>query len=314
MLKNLVPEFLSLLQTPDPMGAYHEYLQNHDPVLRAYWRNYVLDLESPHVDEVIQRALNAGRQDLKKMLEQHDVEAIAAETIDRCADLFEIDAPLDVYLMVGVGGANAGELVVDGRGVAFICLEHFTGRANPETYGLGLAPELIPMWIAHEVAHTVRYTSPLSRSEMVPTIKEAGGNYDYWETGSRTRLLELFVNEGLAVTASRHVAPGRDRCEYLGYGRRQYRRLRELEAFLRSAISGELEKKGLGYRLRYLSGGMSPAARLVSGKVIPERAGYYLGERMVEAAVSEMGLAGALRASADECIDADREVADIQTA
>ena len=41
-----------------------------------------------------------------------------------------------VFTMVGLGGANAGELVVGGRGVAFICLEHFTGRVNPETYGM----------------------------------------------------------------------------------------------------------------------------------------------------------------------------------
>ena len=68
--------------------------------------------------------------------------------------------------MVGLGGANAGELVVGGRGVAFICLEHFTGRVNPETYGMGLPPDLIPLWIGHELAHTVRYTSAGSRSDM----------------------------------------------------------------------------------------------------------------------------------------------------
>jgi hypothetical protein len=55
--------------------------------------------------------------------------------------------------MAGVGAANAGELVVNGRGVAFVCLEHFTSIANPATRGLGLDPELIPMWLAHEIAH-----------------------------------------------------------------------------------------------------------------------------------------------------------------
>jgi hypothetical protein len=70
--------------------------------------------------------------------------------------------------MVGLGGANAGELVVGGRGVAFICLEHFTGRVNPETYGMGLAPDLIPLWIAHELAHAVRYTSPTSQGRDAP--------------------------------------------------------------------------------------------------------------------------------------------------
>ena len=80
--------------------------------------------------------------------------------MSRCEELLRFDKPADLYLMVGVGGANAGELVVGGRGIAFICLEHFTGHANPDTYGLGLHPKFIPLWIAHEFAHIVRYTSP----------------------------------------------------------------------------------------------------------------------------------------------------------
>ena len=104
---------------------------------------------------------------------------------------------------MGLGGANAGELVVAGRGVAFVCLEHFTGRVNPETYGMGLAPDLIPPWIAHELAHTVRYTSATSGSEMRRLVAEIGGYYDYWSTGSRATLRELLVNEGVAVTPHR---------------------------------------------------------------------------------------------------------------
>jgi hypothetical protein len=52
--------------------------------------------------------------------------------------------------------------------------------------------------------------------------------------------------------------------------------------------------------LRYLSGGMSDEARMVVRYVMPERSGYYLGARMVDAAVAERGLAWAVRASARE--------------
>jgi hypothetical protein len=52
--------------------------------------------------------------------------------------------------------------------------------------------------------------------------------------------------------------------------------------------------------LRYLSGGMSDEARTVDRYVLPERSGYYLGTRMVEAAVAQRGLAWAVRASAAE--------------
>jgi uncharacterized protein YjaZ len=216
--------------------------------------------------------------------------------------------------MVGLGGANAGELVVGGRGIAFVCLEHFTGRVNPETYGMGLPPDLIPVWLAHELAHTVRYTSPSSASDMRRLVAESGGYYDYWSTGSRATLRELLVNEGLAVHASQAVAPGFDAADYFGYPRRQHNRLREMESFLRRAVEPDLDRSGLGLRLRYLSGGMSPSARLVGGRVIPERAGYYLGYRMTEALVAERGLAEAIRAGAHEFQVAEDAARGIQTA
>jgi uncharacterized protein YjaZ len=216
--------------------------------------------------------------------------------------------------MVGVGAANAGELVVDGRGIAFVCLEHFTGRANPHTNGLGLAPHLLPLWIAHEVAHAVRYTSPTSKAELRRLVAEGGGVYDYWTTGSRASLRELLVNEGVAVAASEAVAPGFEPWEYFGYSRRQYRRVRELDTFLRRAAAPELDRSGLGLRLRFLSGGMSPASRLVGGKVLPERSGYYLGQRLVESHLAERGLAASVRAAAQDFQKAEDRSVGIQTA
>jgi hypothetical protein len=304
MLVNLVPEFLAALEARDPLDAYRRYLTEHEQVLGAYWRNYVLDLDSPHAEGVIRRALAAGRRDLRELIDDVDVASLAEDTLDVCTEVLEIDRPADLYLMVGVGGANAGELVVAGRGIAFVCLEHFTGRPNPETYGLGLDPKLLPLWIAHELAHTVRYTSPRSESEMARIVAEANGFYDYWESGSRATLRELLVNEGLAVLAAREVAPQFALWDYLGYTRRQYRRLRELDAFLRRAILAELDQTGLGLRLRYLSGGMSPAQRLVAGKVVPERAGYYLGYRMAES----------LRLSATAVTEIEESASGAQTA
>ena len=148
MLVNLVPEFLATLAAPDPSAAYHEYLDRHRPVLSAYWQNYVLDPESPHAEPIIDMALRADRSDLKRLLEDVDVVAVAEEALRRATEMLEADCPLDLYLTVGVGAANAGELVVGGRGIAFVCLEHFTGRANAQTYGMGLAPALLPLWIA----------------------------------------------------------------------------------------------------------------------------------------------------------------------
>lgn len=314
MLVNLVPEFLATLTASDPSAAYHEYLDRHRPILGAYWQNYVLDPQSPHAEPIIDSALRADRSDLKRLLEDVDVIALAEDALRRSAEQLEADCAVDLYVMIGVGAANAGELVVGGRGIAFVCLEHFTGRANAQTYGMGLSPQLLPLWIAHEVAHALRYTSPSSRATMRRLVTELGGYYDAWELGSRATLRELVVNEGVAIAASQAVAPGSDAWEYFGYNRRQYRRLRELDAFLRRSSASDLDSSGLGLRLRYLSGGMSPAARLLAGKVLPERSGYYLGLRLVENYFAEHGAAATVRSSVEELRQADDRASGIQTA
>lgn len=298
MLINLVPDFFAVLNSSDRVAAYQQYFETHRARLSAYWHNYVFDPESEHFLDVVRMTVYADRSDLRAMLERTDIVALAEQTEARCAELLGTDVDIDVILMVGVGGANAGELVVAGRGMAFVCLEHFTGVANPETQGLGLDSELIPLWLAHEIAHAVRYTSPSSRSELRDLIDEADGYYSYWETGRRASLRELLVNEGLAVTTSRLVSPGHAAWEYYGYGRRQYARVRELEPTITRAIASDLDHRALGLRLRYLLGGTSEDTRTVDRAVIPERSGYLIGARMIETALEQHGIAWGIRADA----------------
>jgi hypothetical protein len=300
MLINLIPDFFALLDSSDPSAAYRRYYSSHLRILEPYWRNYVLDPDTSHFDEVALSVMRADRHDLRAMLERTDVVSLARETELRCAALLEPDCDIDVVLMVGVGAANAGELVTEGRGIAFVCLEHFTGVANRETQGLGLDPALIPLWLAHEIAHAVRYTSPTSRSGLRELISGADGYYSYWDTGRRAPLREHVINEGIAVEVARVVSPGHAEWEYYGYTRRQYARIRELEGVLARAVAPDLDHIGLGLRLRYLSGGLSDGSRTVEQYVLPERSGYYLGSRMVERAVAQRGLAWTVRASVQE--------------
>lgn len=300
MLINLLPDFFAILDSTDPAAAYRTYFEQHRRLLQSYWHNYVIDPDSPHFTDVVRSTVAADRTDLRAMLERTDVVALARDAEAGVRKLLQPDTDYDVVLMVGVGAANAGELVVGSRGIAFVCLEHFTGVANPDTQGLGLDPELIPLWLAHELAHVVRYTSPASRSELRQLIADDGGEYSYWETGRRSSLRELLMNEGLAVHVSQQISPGHAAWEYFGYGRRQYARIRELESIVAKVLQPDLDRSGLGLRLRYLSGGMSDEARTVDRYVIPERSGYYVGARMVESAVNDRGLGWAVRAGAQE--------------
>ena len=303
MLVNLLPDFLAVLNSSDRVAAYHRYYEAHRHRLAAYWHNYVLDPDTPHFGDVARMAALADRTDLLAMLGRTDVVRMAEETGEQCARLLDADVDVDIILMVGVGAANAGELVVAGRGVAFVCLEHFTGVPNPETQGLGLDAELIPLWLAHEIAHAIRYTSPSSRSEMRRLIEDSDGYYSYWETGRRASLGELVLNEGLAVEVSRAIRPGHAAWEYFGYARRQFARVRELESIATRAILADFDSAALGLRLRYLSGGMSDEARTIERTVVPERAGYLVGSRLVASAIESHGTAWAIRASAREIVD-----------
>ena len=300
MLRNLLPDFLAVLESEDRVAAYRRYFEAHRPLLAAYWDNYVVDPDGAHFDEVVRATVAAQRDDLHSMLARTDVLSLVTDAYDRAIALLETDVEVDVVVMVGVGAANAGELVVDGRGVAFVCLEHFTSVANPTTQGLGLDPELLPLWVAHEVTHAVRYTSPTSKSAMRPLVAEADGYYSYWETGRRVPLREHLVNEGLAVEVSRLVSPGHAAWEYYGYGRRQYARVRELEPAIARAVAADIDTAGLGLRLRWLSGGMSDEARMADRHILPERSGYYFGARLVEPAIATRGAAWAVRAPAEE--------------
>jgi hypothetical protein len=310
MLINLVPDFLAVLEAEDRFAAYLEYFERHRELLTAYWDNYVLEPSGPHFEEVVRNTVAADRSDLLALLGNADLVGLARQTEEKVRTLLDVDVAYDIVLMVGVGAANAGELVVNGRGVAFVCLEHFTGVANPDTQGLGLDPELIPLWLAHEITHVIRYTSPASRSSMRDFVRDAGGYYSYWETGRQASLRELLVNEGLAVQVSRAVSPGHAAWEYFGFARRQYARIREIEPILARAVGNDFERTALGLRLRYLSGGMSDEARTVERTVLPERAGYFLGARMVEPAINARGFAWSVRASAHEIAAAGEPIAE----
>ncbi len=310
MLINLLPDFFAVLNSTDRIAAYHRYFDNHRNILQAYWTNYVLDPEGPHFADVARSAALAGRGDLRTMLERIDVVSLARNTEEQCMALLDIDSDIDIILMVGVGAANAGELVVNGRGIAFVCLEHFTGITNPETHGLGLDPELIPLWLAHEITHTVRYTSPTSQSELRQSIDEMEGFYSYWETGKHVSLRELLVNEGIAVHVSRAISPGHAAWEYFGYDRREYTRIREMEPIIRRSVTGYLDSTGLGLRLRYLSDGMTDERRRAGDFILPERSGYYLGAKMAEHSVAAKGYAWTVRANAQDITVTSGEAAE----
>jgi hypothetical protein len=84
MLINLIPDFFALLDSSDPVAAYRRYYSSHLRILEPYWRNYVLDPDTSHFDDVARSVMRADRRDLRAMLERTDVVSLARETEYRC--------------------------------------------------------------------------------------------------------------------------------------------------------------------------------------------------------------------------------------
>jgi hypothetical protein len=120
MLINLLPDFFAVLDASDRVAAYQQYYSTHRRILESYWHNYVVDPDGPHFVDVIRSTVHADRQDLRAMLERTDVVTLARETAVRCSDLLSADTEIDTVLMVGVGAANAGELVTEHRAASFV--------------------------------------------------------------------------------------------------------------------------------------------------------------------------------------------------
>ena len=83
VLINLLPDFLAVLDAADREAAYRQYRESHRPMLDAYWRNYVLDPDSPHAGEIVAAALRADRSDLHALPTPLDLVQLAEDAIAR---------------------------------------------------------------------------------------------------------------------------------------------------------------------------------------------------------------------------------------
>ena len=78
MLRNLLPDFLAVLDREDRVAAYRRYFEAHRPLLAAYWDNYVVDPDGAHFDEVVRATVAADRDD-REVLEADERRAAAVD-------------------------------------------------------------------------------------------------------------------------------------------------------------------------------------------------------------------------------------------
>jgi len=176
--------------------------------------------------------------DLKRLLEDVDVVAVAGR--GRCA------APLKPGGRLSPGplpdgsawvAANAGELVVGVAASRFGASSIFTGR---RTHRVGMASRLSCCRCGSRTKWHTRCATPapsVARRCGRPRWGAGGGGEAAITTDGRSargrRCASSSSTKALAIAASQAVAPGFEPWEYSATTGGQYRRLRELDAFLR---------------------------------------------------------------------------------
>jgi hypothetical protein len=121
---------------------------------------------------------------------------------------------VDIVVSVGLGARNASMGLWQGKGLAFLWLEHFLKPGSNSGY-LDLGISSIPIWLGHEIAHAIRYATPGTKS----LIPEACANCDpwsFWERLEKLPLGERFLDEGLSTEFAKAIVPDANDQQALG--------------------------------------------------------------------------------------------------
>jgi hypothetical protein len=132
---------------------------------------------------------------------------------------------VDVIVSVGLGRRNASMGYWEGRGLAFLWLEHFLPKESGTPY-LNLGLDSMTTWLAHEIAHAARYSLPGTRS-LLPAAFGGHNPWMFWSTLEGLPLWERFVDEGLATSFARAAFPEMGSSQIIGMSLEELRWLED---------------------------------------------------------------------------------------
>ena len=119
---------------------------------------------------------------------------IASEGLERVASVLDDDPPdVDVYLLAGLGWSNASQGWWASRGLAFVFVEQFLDPRGAEL--LGLPPDDIAVWLAHEVGHAIHYAAHADELGLAHGVDRPLG---FWKWLDDLPLQSRLLDEGRA--------------------------------------------------------------------------------------------------------------------
>lgn len=266
MIRDLVSPWLAAISAADSARAQRSFRARHAALLEALRlaRAPVLELfplatEIKPLHRLADRAADPETQQLLRDTAGHAV-ALGA---DRCNV---------ITLLAGDGSGSACEPLLRPEPQIVLFVE-IAANANELIVALAVAVAALTRWSG---------SSPILR--------------DRWEAARTLPLREWIYAEGLGLHLAAALLPHLSPHQLLGINHAAFTRLREREKIFRALLDADLDERGIGLPLRWLTPDAPLGPRTVGDVVLPPAAGRYLAWRMTADRVERMGLGGALLA------------------
>ena len=275
MIRDLVSPWLAAVEATDSTHARSAFRARHAALLEALrlTRTPALDALPLTTDQNQLRSL--ARRAADPATQQQLRDAIGQATAlgaDRCNT---------VTLLAGDASGTASEPLFRPDPQAVLFVE--TGAKDHE----------LTVALSGAIAALTRWSAPSTPSVFARTIVAAR---DRWEAARTVPLREWIYTEGVGLHLAAALLPDLPPYQLIGVHHAAFSRLREREKLFRALLDVDLDERGVGLLLRWLTPGAALGPRTVGDVVLPPMTGRYLAWRMTADRVERVGLRDALLA------------------
>ena len=276
MIYSLHEVAIETLAKLDWNGFVGSYLEPQRSIITEYYRNFVEPTQWTWDDCIAAYYTHwfkneQSRIELFQRLGGVDFSHVVRTYAKALETVLPWSSNIDVFIILGVGTSNAFQFMRDGKPMVGVAIEAW----GDKFYGVDMPIEDLPMWIAHEMGHALRYQNP----ENPLAIEFHSNGFHLEQATRRLPLYEFLVDDGLAVFASKIAMPNKEVHQVLGYTAEQYswcvQHERKVYDHLREIWQ---ECPGPELYWEYFGG---------STKGLPDRIGYYFGMRMVDSMIAK---------------------------
>jgi hypothetical protein len=269
MIVDLVSPWLAALEAPDPVRACASFRDRHAPLLDALRR-----IRAPLSDALPLSGNAATLRPLARRAADPAVQQQIREALARAADL-GADRCRRVLLVAGDGTGDGAEPIPWPHPDAVLFLDRIDDDGR------------MIVALARAVAVLTRWTTPDAHTHIAAS---SSGHWDRWEAVRDVPLREWIYAEGVGLHLAHALQPHWPPHQLLGVTQVAFGRLRQRERTFSALLDADLDQRGIGMTLRWLTPSAPMGLRTIGDIVLPPMAGCYLAWRMLSERVARAGL------------------------